>query len=150
MEQGKSIIFFKRLTPTAKAPMKAHDGDAGWDICADRVEALAGTQGIICHSGLALAIPDGMWPDLRARSSVYRMGLFLSNGVGTIDSGYRGEVMACFYGTGPATKFYGKGDRFAQLVPMPCRTCDVEFVEVDSLEDSADGRGNGGFGSSGA
>ena len=143
-------ILFKKLTPDACAPVRMHAGDAGWDITAVAVEQLANAQAIICKSGLAFAIPRGMWMDVRARSSVYQRGMFLSNGVGTVDSGYRGEVRAVFYGTGDVTTdFYKTGERFAQLVVNPCRYDEVVFTEVDELPPAEDGRDTAGFGSTG-
>ena len=146
-------ILFKRLDPRAIPPRRAHDGDAGWDIYAISREMDLETGAIVYRTGLAFAVPRGMWLDARARSSIYRTGLCLCNGVGTIDSGYRGEVMACFYNAASAHPAYFKpyhvGDRILQLVPMPVRCDEVEFREVDKLPPPLDGRGAAGFGSTG-
>ena len=146
-------ILFKRLDPRAIPPKKAHDGDAGWDIYAISREMDLETGVIVYHTGLAFAVPRGMWLDARARSSIYRTGLSLCNGVGTIDSGYRGEVMACFYNAAYATpaffRPYHVGDRILQLVPMPVRCDEVELREVETLPPPWDGRGEAGFGSTG-
>lgn len=151
---SKVTIYYKKLRSGAHAPERAHDGDAGWDVCAASVEdvGLVGFRPIKQYgTGLALAVPKGYWVDVRARSSVYRTGMLLANGVGTVDSGYRGEVKATFYqGLGVAeAPRYGVGNKIAQLVVQPALTTDVEFVEVDELPPSEDGRGEGGFGSTG-
>jgi dUTP pyrophosphatase len=69
----------------------------------------------------------------------------MSNCVGVIDSGYRGEVCSIFYVPENATP-YAVGDRCAQLIVMPYPQ--VQTVETDELSETA--RGTGGFGSTGA
>jgi dUTP pyrophosphatase len=146
----KTRILFKKLRADAEPPVRAHDGDAGWDVRGVREDNPFPDMAVY-GTGLAFAVPRGCWLDVRARSSVYRTGMVLCNGVGTVDSAYRGEVKAMFYRVQPqGTIPYASGERVAQLVPMPCRADEVEFVEVDELPPSWDGRGEGGFGSTGA
>lgn len=150
---GKVTILFKRLTEDAEPPVKAHDGDAGWDVCAvgkkDFRTGLGPLHCVAYRTGLAFAVPKGYWLDVRARSSVYKYGTWLSNGVGTLDSGYRGELFGMFYCYDTVADAYKIGDRIAQLIVQPALTTDVEFVEVDELPESWDGRGEGGYGSTG-
>lgn len=141
-------ILYKRLVPEAQPPKRAHAGDAGWDVTAVR-KHYYNDRTIVYGTGLAFAVPPGHWLDARARSSIYKMGLMLCNGVGTIDSSYRGEVGAMFYQLDPHGVTYEPGDRVLQLIPMPCRCDEVEFVETAELPASWDGRGQGGFGSTG-
>ena len=150
----KVTVYFKKLRPDAKAPERAHEGDAGWDVYASTVEdvGILGYRPVRQYgTGLALAVPKGYWVDVRARSSIYRTGMILANGVGTVDSGYRGEVKATFYQSFCIAEAprYDVGSKIAQLVVQPALTTDVEFVEVDELPPSDDGRGEGGFGSTG-
>lgn len=142
------VIYVKKLTKTAKLPVRGHVDDAGADVFADSKRFMDVDNNVVCYgTGLAFAIPSGYWMDLRARSSVYKTGLFLANSVGTIDAGYRGEVMAMFY-TNHYKKPYEIGDKVAQLIVMPnVSPMDVKFVEVDELPSEND-RG-GGFGSTG-
>ena len=149
MKNKKVTIYVKKLNQNAKLPLRAHSTDAGADVFAVSKRYIDIDHDVVVYgTGLALAIPDGYWIDLRARSSVYKTGQFLANGVGTIDSGYRGEVMAVFYANHCKTTSYNIGDKIAQLVVMPnVSPMDVEFVEVDELPDSE--RGEGGFGSTG-
>ena len=151
-------ILYKKLHPDAKAPAKAHEGDAGWDVTAVSLD-IEKKDGIMpdfpvitLGTGLAFAIPKGYWMMAAPRSSVYKQGLYLSNSLGIIDAGFRGEVKAMFYiyVNNAEHKMYDVGDRIVQLIPMPCRTDEVEFKEVDELPESWDGRGEGGFGSSDA
>lgn len=98
-------------------------------------------------TGIAIEIPEGYEGEIRARSSIYKTGLILSNGVGTIDSDYRGEIMAKFYESdiiGGGTP-YNVGDRIAQLLIKPVES--PEFVEVSELSDTQ--RGEGSYGSTG-
>lgn len=142
------LIPFKRLDERAKPPCRAHEGDAGFDVTAIEVRKENGVY--IYRTGLAFAVPKGCWLDARARSSIYKTGLILCNGIGTIDSSYRGEVGAMFYAApGVEENPYKPGDRIFQLVPMPCRADQVKFIEVQELPESWDGRGKGGFGSTG-
>ena len=77
------------------------------------------------------------------RSSIRKYDLFLTNAVGVIDSGYRGELQATFKKTG--LHKYEIGDRIAQIMIIPYPP--IEFVEVDELSNTE--RGEGGFGSTG-
>ena len=143
----KMKILFKRLDERAKAPTRKHEGDAGWDVTAIDCDIIGGK--VHYRTGLAFAVPPGCWLMAAPRSSIGNTGMILANGIGVIDAGYRGEVQADFYRTHDECFMYEEGDRIFQLIPMPVRTDEVEFVEVDELPVSWDGRGDGGFGSTG-
>lgn len=143
-------IYFKRLCENAKAPERKHAGDAGWDVCATSCTIERSQRKFIYGTGIALAIPDGLALMVMPRSSVYKTGLLMCNCVGLIDSGYRGEIKAMFYDMNDSIiDKYEEGDRIFQLVPLGCKVNEVEFVEVDELPESEDGRNEGGFGSTG-
>ena len=145
----KVVIKVKRLVPEARMPERAHEGDKGADVfaCSKSLACWFDNKDVICYgTGLALEIPVGYSVELRPRSSVYKTGMSLCNSIGTIDAGYRGEVKAMFY-SDSCCKPYDVGDRIAQLVVPECLATEVEFVEVDELQDSE--RGEGGFGSTG-
>ena len=137
-------IKFVKMYPDAKAPKQGHEGDAGFDLYVHSVEPIKGENAVIVHSGIRVEIPYGYQGELRARSSVHKTNTILSNGVGTIDAGYRGEVKGVFYLNGNNEPF-AIGDRFAQLVIMPAPP--VEYEEVEEL--SASERGENGYGSTG-
>ena len=141
-------IKIKRLTPTAKLPTKAHATDAGYDLYADNGE-LCVTEGFATYgTGIAVEIPQGYVGLVFPRSSICNKQLSLSNSVGVIDSGYRGEIKAKFRLIEDGKDnwdIYMTGDRIAQLIIMPYP--EVAFEEVDELSDSD--RGEGGYGSSG-
>jgi dUTP pyrophosphatase len=96
-------------------------------------------------TGISLEIPEGYFGSVRPRSSIRNTGLILANSPGTIDSGYRGDLVVCFkYIKG--TKLYKPGDRIAQLVILPYP--EVELIESEELAPSE--RSESAFGSSGS
>lgn len=98
-------------------------------------------------TGLAVAVPAGYAGLVLPRSGLaHRHGVTLANAPGLIDAGYRGEVIVLLVNLGPAPYRVSAGERIAQLVLVPAAI--VPAVEVEELPPS-DGRGEGGFGSSG-
>ena len=139
-------IRFKKLSPSAVVPTKAHASDAGFDLTCTRYEVTNGEL-FTYHTDIAVEIPEGHAGLLFPRSSIYKQDLFLTNSVGVVDSGYRGEVMFKFKPICSDVKqHYQVGDRIGQLIIIPYPN--VEFVEADELSDSE--RGAGGYGSSGS
>lgn len=138
-------IKVKRLNELAMLPTKAHSTDAGFDLHA--VSKNYDDDGNVVYGcGLAFEIPEGYMGLVFPRSSNARTQLILSNSVGVIDSGYRGEVTAKFKCLSPSHEAeYKIGERFAQIIFLPIP--DVELAVVDELSDSE--RGIGGYGSSG-
>lgn len=151
-------VKIKILDEKAQIPKKAHVSDAGFDLTATSFHydeygcSVYGT-------GLAFEIPQGYVGLIFPRSSNAKKDLILTNCVGVIDSGYRGEVMFKFkplmYWGGlnhkPTARhemgnyLYEIGDRIGQLIIMPIP--EIEFCEVSELTDSD--RGNNGYGSTG-
>ena len=138
-------IKIKKLNPLAILPTKAHSTDAGFDLYATS-KTYDENGNAVYGCGLAVEIPEGYMGLVFPRSSNARTQLLLSNSVGVIDSGYRGEVTAKFKSLSPSHDAeYKIGERFAQLIVMPIPA--VEFEEAEELSDSE--RGTGGYGSSG-
>lgn len=148
-------VKFKKVHPDAVTPTRAHATDAGFDLTAcwskfdDNGAKVYGT-------GIAMEIPEGYVGLVFPRSSIAKQDIILTNCVGVIDSGYRGEILAKFkplpvfdycrkVDTTIMADSYNVGDRIAQLIIMPIP--DVEFEETDILSESE--RGIGGYGSSG-
>ncbi len=140
-------IKFKRLTENAIAPVKAHAADAGFDLTCSSITTEINERGqliIVYHTGLAFEIPEGYFGALVPRSSIANKTLTLTNCIGVIDAGYRGEVMAKMKATTdviPAV--YKEGERFAQLLILPVP--EVQFEESTELSESD--RGEDGYGS---
>jgi len=142
-------VPFRRLHPEAKVPERAHSGDAGYDLrSVDEVELAPGERALV-GTGVAVAIPQGYAGLVLPRSGLaVRHGISLVNTPGLIDSGYRGEIRVPLINHDLRETFrVGRGMRVAQLVLV--RAGGAAFVEVDLLDTSTDGRGEGGFGSSG-
>ena len=142
---NKFNVKIKKLHPDAKIPSYAKDGDAGLDLVA--TEIISNTSFDITYgTGISIEVPKGYVGLIYPRSSIRKYGLMLSNSVGVIDSGYRGEIQATFKKTqGWESLQYVKGDRIVQIIIVPYPK--VTFVEVDTLSETE--RGNGGFGSTG-
>lgn len=159
-------VRFKKLNEKAVMPTKAHATDAGFDLTATSREVDDDNGSVVYGTGIAVEIPEGYVGFVFPRSSICKKDLALSNAVGVIDAGYRGEIMAKFKPTLPAwegeddgktetlvggysecefVESYEVGDRIAQLIILPYP--EVEFVEADSLSGSE--RGEGGYGSTG-
>jgi dUTP pyrophosphatase len=139
-------IQFKKLVPEAVKPKFGKPGDAGADLVATSVDFSRDSNSqIVYGTGLAVEIPEGMVGLVFPRSSVRNYDLVMSNSVGVIDSGYRGEIMVTFNLKNPWADIYKVGDRIAQLVIMPVPL--VQYTEVDELSETQ--RGEGGHGSTG-
>ena len=138
-------VLFKKLVPEAQKPKFGKPGDAGADLVATSVQ-LKNNQ-VIYGTGLAVEIPEGMVGLVFPRSSVRNYDLFMSNSVGVIDSGYRGEIMVTFNVKNPSEpqEIYTEGDRIAQLVIVPVPL--IQYAETQELSETA--RGEGGHGSTG-
>lgn len=147
------LVKVKKLNENAVIPKYAKDGDAGLDLTATSVK-IDEYGNVVYGTGLAFEIPYGYVGLLFPRSSVSKQDIYLTNCVGVVDSGYRGEVMAKFK---PVSKprhdldqqhkevvnIYNVGDRICQLIIIPYPS--IQLVESDELSDTE--RGEGGFGS---
>lgn len=139
-------VLFKKLVPEAQKPKFGKPGDAGADLVATSIDFSRKDQ-VVYGTGLAVEIPEGMVGLIFPRSSIRNYDLVLSNSVGVIDSGYRGEIMATFLIGNPHNpdKIYKIGDRIAQLVIVPVPL--ITYAETQELSET--NRGTGGHGSTG-
>ena len=141
-------VRIKKINETAVIPTYAKAGDAGMDLVATEIinETI---DSITFGTGIALEIPEGFVGLVFPRSSIRKTNLILSNSVGVIDSGYRGELQATFKKMQGVVSNnlieYKVGDRIAQIMIIPHPS--IEFEEADELSDTE--RGEGGFGSTG-
>lgn len=142
MNVKKMKVKIKKMHPDAVIPAYAKDGDAGMDLTAISKEQID-NEHIKYGFGIAMEIPKGYVGLIFPRSSCYKRKQLLSNAVGVIDSGYRGEISAVMIGT--TDESYNVGDRIAQIIILPYPQ--IEFKEVEELSESE--RGTGGYGSTG-
>jgi dUTP pyrophosphatase len=139
-------IKVKKLHPEAVVPNYAKEGDAGLDLAS--VTGGRSEGGYLEYgTGLSIEIPTGYVGLIFPRSSISTTNLLLSNCVGVVDSGYRGEIKFRFrvvddhkWGV-----IYHRGDRIGQLIIIPYPQ--IELEEVTELSNTD--RGEGGYGSSG-
>ena len=132
----------------AKVPTYAHETDAAADLYAMTDQTLeANSKGNKIPTGVKIQLPEGWLALIIPRSSIgAKTSLRLSNSVGLIDSGYRGELGVLYDNTADTSYEIKAGDRIAQLLVMPSHRFKAKVVDI--LADSD--RGEGGFGSSGA
>ena len=128
------------LEEGAILPKYAHKEDACMDLFVKNIELDGGR--IIYHTGVHVALPEDYEMEIRPRNSITKTKAIIQNSPGTVDEGYRGEIMVV------GDPSYSKGDRVAQLLIH--RRERIVWDEVESLEDlgTAD-RGSNGFGSTG-
>lgn len=127
-------------------PAYAHDGDAGLDLRITEDVWIHPHQRVNVGTGVRAAIPKGYVGLVFPRSGLAsKLGISLSNCVGVIDAGYRGEIGATLVNNDKKPHLLRAGERVCQLVVVPFATCELEVV--DELDDTE--RGEGGFGSSG-
>lgn len=143
-----TTLPFTRLTPDAIIPTRAHAGDAGYDLHASQALRLLPGERALAATGLAVAVPEGCVGLVCPRSGLaIKQGVTVLNAPGIVDAGYRGELKVELINLGEDEVALAAGDRIAQLLIMRVETPGV--LEVDELPASVDGRGEGGFGSSG-
>ena len=146
-------LKFKALNPKIgreiPLPQFATPGSAAMDLraCIDRPVTIRAGERTVVPTGLAMALPSADYVALLfARSGLgIRKGVCLSNGVGVIDSDYRGEIGVGLVNLSQEAYTVQPGDRIAQLMVVPVERPTVSLVE--DLDDTS--RGSGGFGSTG-
>lgn len=140
-------MLLKRLDPNLPVPAYAHPGDAGADLVTRVDVTLAPGERATVPTGVALALPRGYAAFVHPRSGLAAQhGVTTLNGPGTVDAGYRGEVLVTLVNTDPDHACtLRRGDRIAQLVVQ--QVARARFVEAERLPGSA--RGDGGHGSTG-
>lgn len=165
-------VKIKKLDEKAVIPFYAKEGDACMDITAIDLEYDLENDRYIYHTGLAFEVPNGYFMDLRPRSSNTKSDFYIPNAPGTLDTGYRGELLVVykrrdkialedfgmlFKGCEPKKTMsayinsmlsiapYVPGERVCQMQVLPRPK--VVFEEVEELSESE--RGEGGFGSTG-
>jgi dUTP pyrophosphatase len=146
-------ISYLVLEDDAPAPAYAHPGDAGADLVSAETFVLAPGERRLVGTGVAIALPEGYAGFVHPRSGLAaRHGISIVNAPGTVDAGYRGEILVCLVNTDRDTPVaISRGDRIAQLVVQ--RVARARFVPVPQLPDSPTAagrsRGTGGHGSTG-
>lgn len=129
-------------------PFYETEGSAGMDLRAYIEEPLTLKPGqrMLVPTGLYIELPVGYEAQIRARSGLaIKKGIGLVNGIGTIDSDYRGEIKVILINWGEEDFVIENGDRIAQMVIA--RYERIEWEQTDDLSETE--RGSGGFGHTG-
>lgn len=141
-------IQLKKLSESALLPVRGSEYAAGYDLFSDIDSdvSIAPHETKLIGTGISLAIPDGYFGGIYARSGLStKEGLRPANCTGVIDSDYRGEIKVPVHNDSNEIRVISPNQKIAQMIIQPFLS--VEFEEVDSLDDTA--RGNNGFGSTG-
>ena len=141
-------VKFVKLRDNAHIPTQGSERSAGFDLYAaiDKEIVIREGDWMPIPTGLAITPPEGYFGAIFARSGLsIKKGLRPANCVGVCDEDYTGEYIVALRNDSSCTETVQPGDRIAQLVFLPY--IDVEFEEVDSLDETK--RGSGGFGSTG-
>lgn len=147
MEQNM-VLKLMRVREGAIIPKQATAGSAGYDLCAcmDAPQTIEPGERCVFPSGLAAEIPAGTAGFVFTRSGLgIKKGIHITNGVGVIDSDYRGEIRIGLHNLSAEPYTVQPGERIAQMIIMPYFAPVIE--EVTSLTETD--RGAGGFGSTG-
>ncbi|BAS19346.1 deoxyuridine-triphosphate nucleotidohydrolase [Rothia mucilaginosa] len=140
-------VHIKLLDPELPAPAYAKPGDAGADLRSRVDFELEPGERALVPTGVAIALPEGYVGLVHPRSGLAtKNGITIVNAPGTVDSGYRGELMVTLLNTDKTKSFHvQRGDRIAQLIIQKYEH--ATFTVVDELDQTE--RGSSGFGSSG-
>lgn len=128
-------------------PSYSHPGDAGADLSSSQELVLLPGQRAVVGTGVSIALPRGYVAFIVPRSGLAaKHGITVLNSPGTVDAGYRGEILVTLLNTDTDNEFtIHVGDRIAQMIVMP--VTQARFTAVDRLPESE--RGDSGFGSTG-
>jgi dUTP pyrophosphatase len=140
-------VLVRQLDPGLPLPAYAHPGDAGADLYAARDVELGPGERALVPTGIAIALPEGYVGLVHPRSGLaHKMGVTVANAPGTVDAGYRGEILVNLINHDRVISAkISRGDRIAQLVIQ--RVERAHFHVVEDLPDTV--RGAGGHGSTG-
>lgn len=141
-------IIIRVKSKSGNMPSYETSGSAGADLraCLEEPITLMPGERRLIPTGMYVELPDGVEAQIRARSGLsIRHGITMINGVGTVDSDYRGEWNVPMVNLGQEPYTINDGDRIAQAVFS--RYEKAEFILADEVNDTE--RGGGGFGSTG-
>lgn len=146
-----SYIKIKKLDNNARLPQRMTEGSVGYDICSAEdicipVYDNENKKVYKVKTGLSVELPDNTEMQIRARSGLGKRNILITNGVGTIDFDYRGELMLMFVNLGNEDFYIKKGDRIAQALI----TTKLPYRMIETTDDLGNTkRGSGGFGHTG-
>ena len=131
----------------AKAPTKAHETDAGYDVYSIENVVIEAGESAVVNTGIILDTPKGMWVKIEDRSSMAIRGLKTAGGV--IDSGYLGDIKIILWNLSKLPQTINKGDKIAQFIPHATYNNGIDVADGSNVFVLNTNRGTNGFGSSG-
>lgn len=141
-------VKIKKLNGNAVIPTRGSEKSAGYDLyaCIEKSMFIKPHETVMIGTGLSMELPDNTFGAIFARSGIAtKRGLAPANKVGICDSDYRGEYIVALHNHSDKTQWVDPEERIAQLIVLPY--INVNFIEMDKLDDTE--RGIGGFGSTG-
>lgn len=133
-------IKYIKFNDDVQIPKQAHYNDSGLDCYSTIDVTLKQFEPTLIPLGFGIVTPDGIECQIRGRSSLNSKGIITT--LGTVDSGYRGELKVCLINLTNKDFIIKKGDRVCQLVFS-------NFIQIDLVDTLDDERKEGGFGSTG-
>lgn len=146
MSESRKLVLIARNDPRARMPAFAHEGDSGFDLYTIERVILQSNERKVLRTGLRVELPEGFEMQIRPRSGISAKTT-LTVLLGTVDSGYRGEIGVIVHNTSSGEAVVREGERIGQGVIM--RVPEIVLVEVQKHELSETSRGQKGFGSTG-
>lgn len=144
--EGIPVVKVEKLRPDAFIPVRAHPTDSGFDCKTPDDFRIDPGEMRLVKLGIRIQLPSGWECQMRARSSIAtKYSVIFALGVGTIDAGYRGEIMVPFINLGSSPVMFGRGTKMSQMVFKKVDPIRLEEGEVNVDTE----RGEGGFGSTG-
>jgi len=141
-------VYYKKLHSKAKIPTYAKPGDAACDLYAVEDYSIPSGKMRLIHLGFAMEMPKGFEAQIRPRSGLaVEHGVTVLNSPGTVDNGYRGEIMTPLINHGHKPFTIKAGDRIAQMKFAPIFA--GHFLDVGDNDLSGTTRGVGGMGHTG-
>lgn len=142
---NKYNLKIKLLDNSMTLPMYAKKGDACMDVSASEKVIIKPKETKLIPLGFAVELTNGYELQVRSRSGLAKQGLIIPNGIGTIDSGYRGQVHMMLYNSTNKEVTINKYDRVGQITVNK-----VPFIRLKQVKElSTSERGSNGFGSTG-
>lgn len=147
MCQNKIFVNLKTCHPDAVIPKYATEGSSGLDLCAIEDMVLQPKVTTFVPTGIKVSLPEGYEAQIRSRSGFSSKNkVILSNGIGSVDRDFRGEIKVLMYNLQDKEVEIKKGQAIAQLVICPVVQAILNILPEDQELDSTS-RGEGGFGS---
>ena len=138
-------VMIKKLSDDAIIPVRAKEGDVGYDIYAAQEQWIPAGEIKLIKTDISIELPPDTEAQIRSRSGMGKKGIMVANQPGTIDTGYRGMCGVLLFNSRNSGYKVNKGDKVAQM--LITTKLAYTFKEVNELSETD--RGDSGFNSTG-